>query len=315
MLVREPFRTRELESLAETCVSFLERAQLPSGRFYNRLSAETGEWSETGSDDAEGRALYGLGVASALPDKRGRRALACFERAAGIESPSPRANAWVVLGTCAVLAVVPRHREATSLLSRALRGIGTVFPDPDWPWPELRLAYDNARLVEARIAAGVTLGDPALLDEGLSLLEWLVSVESAGEYFSFTPAGGRGPGELPPGFDQQPIEAGSMADACAAAFDATGDEYWADLTLLAADWFLGNNDTGVSLFDPVSGGGCDGLQRQGRNENQGAESTLALIGAFQQAARVQAARRSASRSSWVETSAAPTLLSAAPYVR
>ena len=104
-----------------------------------------------------------------------------------------------------------------------------------------------------------------------------------------------------------------MADACAAAFDATGDEYWADLTVLAAEWFLGANDTGVPLFDPVSGGCCDGLERNGRNENQGAESTVALIGAFQQATRVQAAAlRSATSSSSVETSAAPTLLSAAP---
>lgn len=103
-----------------------------------------------------------------------------------------------------------------------------------------------------------------------------------------------------------------MADACAAAFDATGDEYWADMTLRAATWFVGVNDTGVPLFDPVSGGGCDGLTRDGRNENQGAESTLAMIAAFQQARRVQAARRSASSNSSVETSAAPTLLSAAP---
>lgn len=313
MLVREPLRSQKLERLTETCLTFLERAQLPDGRFHNRLSAKTRKWREIGSDDADGRALFGLGVASALPGPPGQRALACFEKAAGLETPSPRANAWAVLGACAVLAVVPGHHEATALLRRALGRIGTVFPDPAWPWPEARLAYDNAKLAEARIAAGVTLGDSDLLDEGLSLLDWLVSAESLGDHFSFAPADGRGPGELPPGFDQQPLEAGSMADACAAAFDATGDEYWADLTLLAAEWFLGVNDTGVPLFDPASGGCCDGLTRDGRNENQGAESTLALIGAFQQATRVQAAtRRSAPSSSSVETSAAPTLRSAAP---
>jgi hypothetical protein len=248
-----------------------------------------------------------------LPGQPGQRALAGFEQAAGFESPSPRANAWAVLGACAVLVVVPEHFEATALLRRTLGRVGTVFPDPAWPWPEARLAYDNAKLAEARITAGVTLGDSALLDEGLSLLEWLASTESLGDHFSFAPTGGRGLGELPPGFDQQPLEAGSMADACAAAFDATGDEYWGDLTLLAAEWFLGVNDTGTPLFDPVSGGCCDGLMLFGRNENQGAESTLALIGAFQQATRVQAAtRRSARSSSSVETTAAPTLLSAAP---
>ena len=106
-----------------------------------------------------------------------------------------------------------------------------------------------------------------------------------------------------------------MADACGAAFDATGDERWAERTLLAAEWFLGTNDTGVPLLDEETGGGCDGLTRDGRNANQGAESTLALISAFQQAARVQDTLRSARSSSSVETTAAPTLRSAAPYVR
>ncbi len=210
---------------------------------------------------------------------------------------------------------MPHHPEAAALLQRARGRLGRVSRDPYWPWPEQRLAYDNARLAEARVAAGVTLEDSTLLDEGLALLDWLAANETLGDHFSFVPVGGRGPGELPPAFDQQPIEAGAMADACAAAFAATGDGYWADLAVRAAEWFLGRNDTGIPLFDAVSGGGCDGLMARGRNENQGAESTLALIGAFQQAARVQAARRSAPSSSSVETTAAPTHLSAAPYVR
>ena len=316
VLAREPSVPLELERLTETCVTFLEHAQLPNGRFHNRLSALTGVWSELGSDDADGRALFGLGAASALPGRLGHRALTCFEKAAGLDSPSPRANAWAALGAAEVLNTVPGHRRATALLLNARSRIGSVSSDPTWPWPEERLAYDNARLAEARIVAGVELDDANLREGGLSLLDWLVRVESRGGWFSFTPVGGRGPADRPPGFDQQPLEAGSMAAACAAAFDATGDGRWADLTVVAAEWFLGMNDTGVALFDPASGGCCDGLTREGRNENQGAESTLAMIGAFQQATRVQAAtRRSAVSSSSAETVAAPTFLSAAPYVR
>ena len=40
-------------------------------------------------------------------------------------------------------------------------------------------------------------------------------------------------------------------------------------------WFLGNNDLGVSLYDPLTGGCADGLQEDGVNRNEGAESTLA----------------------------------------
>jgi hypothetical protein len=190
-----------------------------------------------------------------------------------------------------------------------------VSRDPAWPWPEPRLAYANAVLAEARIAAGVGLDDENLLAEGLDLLAWLVEVEKCGDHFSFTPVGGWSRGEPRPGFDQQPIEAAAMADACARAFDATGDSRWADSALLAAGWFLGRNDVGVPLLDARTGGCRDGLEPDGVNENEGAESTIAAITALQQARRIQAAARSAATSGAVSTAAAPTQRSAAPYVR
>jgi hypothetical protein len=202
----------------------------------------------------------------------------------------------------------PRNPAAASLFEQSRPLLGTVSSDPDWPWPEARLAYDNPRLAEARIAAGVAFGEPALLEEGLALLRWLATTELREGQFSFTPAGGWARGEPRPGFDQQPIEAGAMADACARAVEAGAGDPFALLTELAAEWFLGANDTGVALLDRGTGGCCDGLERDGRNENQGAESTIAALSAL------QAAARSALSSSSVETLAAPTARSAAPYV-
>ena len=200
------------------------------------------------------------------------------------------------------------------LLIRADSRLLRLTDNPAWRWPEARLAYDNARLAEALIAAGEAFRRPLLVEEGLALLRWLVDAELDGDCFSFTPAGGWAPGEPRPGFDQQPTEAGAMAEACAAAYTATGEARYAELTMLAARWFFGVNDTGVELADRESGGCRDGLERRGANENQGAESTLALISALQAVRRVQAAVRSASSSSLTETYAAPTHRSAAPYV-
>ncbi|MBW4722327.1 hypothetical protein [Saccharothrix obliqua] len=39
----------------------------------------------------------------------------------------------------------------------------------------------------------------------------------------------------------------------------------------------------MPLLDEETGGGCDGLSRDGRNRNQGAESTLALLSTLQHA--------------------------------
>lgn len=319
-VMREPRRSPELEQLAETALSFLESAQIPDGRFRNRLSAERIWLDEVGDDDTSGRALWALGTAVGRATRRDQRERAwrAFTAGAGFRSIWPRANAFAALGAVELLDATPRRPagEALALLTAAAATLGRPTDNPDWPWPEPRLAYANAALVEARLAAGVALADLTLLNDGLSLLNWLVDRETNGNHFSFTPVGGRGPGDASPAFDQQPIEAAAMADACARAFSVTGEPRWAAATIRAAQWFLGANDGGHALLDPATGGGRDGLTANGVNENMGAESTLALITALQQARRIQAAARSSARSTSAATTvAAPTQRSAAPYVR
>ena len=51
---------------------------------------------------------------------------------------------------------------------------------------------------------------------------------------------------------------------------------------MSVSWFLGENDAGVPMLDDRTGGGSDGLSRDGRSRNQGAESTLAMISVLQQ---------------------------------
>ena len=113
------------------------------------------------------------------------------------------------------------------------------------------------------------------------MLGWLLDIETAGDHLSITPVGGWVTGEPRPGFDQQPIEVAALADACARAYAITGDRRWQTGLLRCEAWFLGANDAGISLVDSITGGCCDGLHRGGRNENQGAESTLAMISTFQ----------------------------------
>ena len=88
---------------------------------------------------------------------------------------------------------------------------------------------------------------------------------------------------------QQPIEADLTVSACAAAFLATGEACWLEEAMLALRWFLGDNDLGVPVFDPQSGGCRDGLGPSGVSENQGAEPTLAWLSALVRAQELQAA--------------------------
>ena len=133
------------------------------------------------------------------------------------------------------------------------------------------------------IAAGAALDRPELLRRGLELLEWLLARETRRGHLSVTPVGGSGPEDRGPGFDQQPIEVAAVADACARALAVDGDRRWADGITAARNWFLGDNDSRVIMWDPETGGGFDGLQRCGANLNQGTESTLAFVSTMQQA--------------------------------
>ena len=284
IVCREPDPSPDLVDLATVYLAFLKDAELPNGGFHNRRDKD-GSWTDgIGPDDSQGRAIWGLGTAANHGPTTTIRweAIELFERHASFESASPRANAFAMLGAAQIIEASPGHPLARQLLQRGSEHI-RPGQDPEWPWPEERLAYDNARLPEALMTAGVHLGDEPLIEEGLGLLQWLVVVETRDGHFSFTPVGGWAPGERRPGFDQQPVEAGAMSDACATAWSVTGDPVWRDRVILAGRWFLGANDTGVALYDVTTGGGRDGLTPDGTNQNQGAESTLAALSSLQRA--------------------------------
>jgi len=288
---REPEPAEQIVGLARTYLGFVIAAQVPDGRFHNRCGPDRQWTDEPTLEDCWGRALWGLGTAVAYAPALAPSALPAFELGAGCRSPHPRAMAFAALGAAEVLRVRPDHAGARALLANAASLIGSPGADPHWIWPEPRLRYANAILPEVLLAAGSLLGDDRALAEGLAMLGWLLDLETSGGHLSVTPAGGWAVGEPRPGFDQQPIEVAALADACARGFDLTGDPRWKDGLLRAAGWFLGDNDCGIALYDLASGGGCDGLERAGRNENQGAESTLAMISTFQQAQRMLVSQR------------------------
>jgi hypothetical protein len=281
---RETDRSPGPARVAERCLAFVADALSPDGRCRNRLSYGRRWLDEPDVGDWWGRALWGLGTAAARhPDPWMRRdAAACFGTAACARSPWPRAMAFATLGAAELAGDEAQGAAAARLIADAAAVIGRAQPGA-WPWPEPRLSYANALLPEALMIVGDVLGRPSLVAEGLDLLGWLLDAQTHEGHLSATPAAGRDPGEAPPGFDQQPIEVATLADACARAGRMTGDPSWAAGLDLALRWFLGDNDTGVAMCDPATGGGFDGLERSGRNANQGAESTLALISTVQQA--------------------------------
>jgi hypothetical protein len=150
----------------------------------------------------------------------------------------------------------------------------------DWNWFENSLAYSNARLPQALIRAGLRAANDEMVAAGLAALDWLVTIQRCDLKGHFVPIGSQGfysKKAEKARFDQQPVEAGAVVSACLQAYRATGKGRWRKEAWAAFNWFLGDNDLQIALYDPTTGGCRDGLHPDRANENQGAESTLSFL--------------------------------------
>src|SRR5574341_1841424 len=98
-------------------------------------------------------------------------------------------------------------QQARQVLAERLMGLYKVCQSPDWLWCENSLTYDNAKLPHALLMAGPWLERDDMMETGLKSLEWLISIQRAGQGY-FIPIGSNG--FYPKGgdrarFDQQPI--------------------------------------------------------------------------------------------------------------
>lgn len=273
--------------LVSIYLSFLHHAfHSDSGRFRNFMSFDRRWLEEAGSEDCHGRALWGLGLATALAPNQPllsfttrlfHQALVNVE-----EFTSPRAWALALVGIHAHL-----RRFGGDTFARRVRGclaqrLFRQFQEnatADWPWCEDTLTYGNAKLVHALLLSGQWMPDRQMVDQGLRSLEWLLELQTNADG-ALSLIGNQGwysRGGARAYFDQQPIDAMALVEACAEAFRCTQDPKWCQRARQCLNWFLGNNDTQTILYDYETGGCRDGLNPDGANLNQGAESTLAWL--------------------------------------
>lgn len=276
----EPHRSQ----LAGIFAAFVQSAWNPARGEYRNFMGYRRDWlEEVGSQDSCGRTLWALGATIKESENASLRywARGLFDESgtSALGFGSPRATAFAMLGADYLLAVDASHDLANLIVAEGAERLLALFHASrtgDWPWFETRLAYDNARLCEAMIRAGLRLARIDIIDCGITSLEWLMAIQTtpAGH---FRPIGSDNFGvdfERGHSFDQQPVEIWAAIDAAAAAHGATGKAYWLDYASLAYGWFDGLNDRGLAVGDPLRGSCYDGLNPRGVNLNEGAESVL-----------------------------------------
>ena len=252
-----------------------------TGRFRNFRSVD-GSWTTgVASEDSQGRALLALAdVIADAPDlAMAETASSLFERALpsirGVTAI--RAQASVLLGCALTAGAAPNSAAAVGFrdMAESYRATFPVELDPEWPWPEPSMTYENALPPRALIVAGQMLGSEEMIDTGLAVLDWQIDAQVTSEGHLSPVGNGWWPrGGVKSRFDQQPIEATALLLASEAAHGATADDRYLTTMERAYGWFLGDNDLAVAVADPERGAGFDGLTPDGVNANEGAESTL-----------------------------------------
>lgn len=270
-----------------TCyLSFLEHARCPVRGFHNFLSYQRDWLDAAGTGDCQGQAVLALAevLGSRLPE--GFRALArelldtALPTLAELRSLRAQAyviQAWAHLWRAGVDEIEPLEGVARLAAERLVECYHRS-QRPDWPWFESRMTYANAVLPHALFDAAERWPDEAFLAVAEPSFAFLDLVTTSHDVF--WPIGNRdwySHGEEKSLYDQQPVEAATMAAAALAARELRRDDKYLAIFQRAHGWFHGHNSLEQSLVDADAGACFDGLQPAGMNRNQGAESTLAYL--------------------------------------
>lgn len=267
-------------------LSLLEYSRRAGGGFHNLMSYQR-HWLDTDSDgDCQGQAVRALAevLGSTLPDDHRSLALELIEGVIPTlaDLRSIRAQAYVILAWGRLRAADVTEVKALEGVARsAAHRIAECFHRSqrhDWTWFESRLTYANAVLPHALFVASQCWPDEPFREVAESSFAFLDRATTVnGQFWPVGNAGWFPHGEEKAGYDQQPLEAVTQADAALSAFCSGGGEAYLAGFGRACGWFHGRNSLGVPLVNVRAGSCCDGLQATGINRNQGAESTLAYL--------------------------------------
>jgi len=276
------------QRLADIYLAFLFHGLDENGRFLTFMSYDR-RWLDTEfSDDTQGRCLWAAAEVAASRFPEGTRLVGreLFERGMRVldQMVFARGLALSLIGLEIMAAAQSDkgYRDHAARAADILLGLFERCRSPEWVWFEDTMTYCNARLPHGLISAWRATGDRRYLETAETSLGFLDRMTTRDGLF--VPIGTMGWANRAGRralYDQQPVEAGNMVEACTAAYRATGKEEYRAMARKAFDWFLGRNTLGKPLADLEEGSCCDGLHRDSRNLNRGGEATVSLLLALQ----------------------------------
>ena len=266
-------------------LSYIHYMQNADGTFRNFLSFNRNFLDEIGSEDSFGRTIWALGylLNHAPNDSYYQTGISIFFKAAeNFEKIKPiRSIAKIIVGISYYLNSNPSDLSMIEILRNLANKLVSHYEEnssPQWKWFEPILTYDNGMLPLALLHAAEILNDNKISEVAFETMNFLTDITLKDGYLSIigNEKWYKKDGERSV-FAQQPIDALAMILMYQQAFHLKKDKDYLNKLFTCFMWFLGDNELRMKLYDFETKGCCDGLERNGVNRNQGAESTLAYL--------------------------------------
>ncbi len=284
ILAKSKYKTNEYDDLIDTYLAYIMYVQNTDGSFKNFISFENCFLDEKGSDDSFGRAIMALGIVLQHDDRSYIIRIVndildkSYDRL--LESDSLRANAYILCGLHAIYNSGRYSKNITSKIAYLVKFIVHEYEQTtysDWCWFEKKITYDNALIPYALLLSSEIINDnncneiaissTLFLDQLLFKNGHLGLIGNDGWYSNFGLLSNCG---------QQPLEIPSLILLYKKMEELNPKIKLEGSAQKSYEWFFGNNNIKLSLYDKETKGCADGIEHNSINYNQGAESTMSL---------------------------------------
>lgn len=275
--------------LIEIYLDFILFCQQEDGTFMNYVDQD-GTYFDKNKDenleDSNGRAIWALGEFSSYASLFSPYYIQKAEDALEKAMPnipnltSPRATAFAIKGLYHYniknndIAIEHLITSLADNLVSKYRGVS----DSKWKWFEEYLTYANSVLPEALLYAYLATGNTLFGKIAILSFDFLLSVIfKNGQIKVVSNQGWQSKGASPNLYGEQPIDVAYTIITLGLFYDTFSEKSYMKKMSTAFDWFLGRNHLHQIIYNPSTGGCCDGLEEKHVNLNQGAESTVSYL--------------------------------------
>lgn len=271
-------------------LDFIERCQKPKGDFINYVDQENREHieqnAEVNLEDSNARGLWALGtvvsIGDILPEAIAKKASKVFLNALKWAETiqSPRSIGFATKGLYLYHSAIPNLYVAAIInkLNAKLLSNYEIHASDDWKWFENYMTYGNGVLPESMLYAYLVTNKPIYKKVALDSLDFLISKTFInGNFKVISNNGWLHKDSEANEYGEQPIDVAYMIQTLNSFYKAFDIPEYKQKMKIAFNWFLGKNHLNQIMYNPISGGGYDGLEKENVNLNQGAESTVCYL--------------------------------------